>query len=503
MIDKVDKEQLVSGLLDEIRERALGDFYYFARYIMGNAYIVPHVHGVLGNWVCSQGGKVCSFNGINFSGRLMLIVSSRDLLKTTFITQYYVLWKLIRNRDLTVLIDSEARDLSMESLKAIKYIIDGNEIFRILFGDLNGGGMGYTWNQEALRITGRANIMSKEDSIETSGIDVAKTGRHYSLIIMDDLHSERNSKTIEQTGKVMEHIQLTLPLLNKDGELIIIGSQWSDSDAYTWAEELKDDDGNCLFDIFRLPAVVNDKATYPERLPLEMLAMKKAIMGEALYSSQYLCDPVPERSAVFKKSEIKYIATEKLPKDINLFMMCDVTGDKKTDTGSWFAACTWGLGKMNELGQYELYLIDGVCGGLDISQQISAIISLYLRTRPLELGIEKAGMSTLGLHLENALKAKGLYLNSIELKPQARAKNDRIAQFMPFARNGMIYINKSCDSKFLDEFLYEWQRFPKGKRSDCLDASAYIFDFARKYPPLMLRDSAFTKPLNYHTRAVV
>jgi len=60
MIDKVDKEQLVSGLLDEIRERALGDFYYFARYIMGNAYIVPHVHGVLGNWVCSQGGKVCS-----------------------------------------------------------------------------------------------------------------------------------------------------------------------------------------------------------------------------------------------------------------------------------------------------------------------------------------------------------------------------------------------------------------------------------------------------------
>jgi len=128
------------------------------------------------------------------------------------------------------------------------------------------------------------------------------------------------------------------------------------------------------------------------------------------------------------------------------------------------------------------YLLDGFCGWFDTEQQIQSISNLYMKTRPLEFGIEKSGMNTLSLHLQNNLSSKGLHLLTTELKPMGREKGQRILQFTPYAQNGMIYINKACNQEFLDEFLYEWSRFPKGKRDDCLDASAYVFDFLAKYP---------------------
>lgn len=475
----------ITKSLEIMKAMAESSHYFFVREIIGNEYVVPHVHGAISNWLASAGiGRVRKFNGVDIKGKLRLVLIPRDSLKSTFISSGYALWRMIKNPNERILIDSESRDLSRAILKNIKGIIDNCELIKVLWGDLNGADKGLTWNQDSIRITTRKDYKSKEDTVETSGIDVSITGRHFTTIIMDDLHSERNITSKEMIEKVKEHIQLMMPLLEPEGELIIVGTRWLDDDAYDWIMSLKDDDGNSLFDTF-VHSCYNDDGTayYPERNSLAVLALKKATMKQSLFSCQYLLDPIPEAIAPLKKSHLVYIDTDKIPLNINKFMMCDTIGDKKAEVGDYFAVTSWGVSmEINELGLTKLYLLDGFCGHFDTEEQINSIVNLYLKTRPLEFGIEKSGMNTLNLHLENNLKAKGLVMITSELKPSGRQKEGRIMQFIPYSQNGMVHINKSCNEKFLEEFLYEWTRFPKGRRDDCLDASAYVFDFMAKYP---------------------
>ena len=459
--------------------------YLFMRNVVNNEFIVPHVHGEIAKWLCSpERRSVKRFAGVDIRGKLCLIMIPRDSLKTTFISAGYALWKIVKDPDIRILIDSESRDLSKKILGNVKDIIDNCDMLKAVWGEFNGSKLGNTWNQDAIRVSGRKDYKAKEETIETSGVDVAITGRHYDMIIMDDLHSERNISSKEQIEKVKDHIQLMMPLLESDGEMIVVGTRWSDDDAYDWITSLKDDDGNPLFDTFIHSAYNDDgSAYYPERNSLSTLALKKATMREALFSCQYLLDPIPEAIAPLKKSHLKYVAPDEIPTNINRFMMCDTIGDKKEQKGDYFSVVTWGIKpELNELGLCDLYLLDGFCGWLDTEQQINAIVALYMRTRPIDFGIEKAGMGTLSLHLENNLKAKGIGFTTSELKPGGGEKTSRIMQFIPYAQNGMVHINKECNKEFVEEFLYEWSRFPKGRRDDCIDASAYIFDFLSKYP---------------------
>jgi len=472
--------------LIELKAMAETSLYFFGKEIIKNP-LLTDIHEDLAAWVCSpERSRVREFQGTKIRGARMLILLPRDTLKTTFISVIYSLWQIVRNPDIRILIDSEARDLSMKILKTVKGLIDTSDFIKALWGNLNGSGSGYTWNLEEIRVKGRTDFHAKEDTIETAGVDVAITGRHFPLIIMDDLHSERNTRTKEQIQKVREHIQYIMPLLEAEGELLVIGTTWDDSDAYQWLQEMKDDNEVPLFDTYIKSAYLDSAEKlpfYPLRLPLDVLAVKKTIMGEDLFSAQYRNDPVPQKSAIFRKDDVRYQSLDTFPKDLNKFMLVDPLGDKENRQGDYFSAVTWGISpELNELGLCELYLIDGVCGHFNIDRQLEAIINLYLKTRPMELGIEKSGMSTLDIHLKNMLKSKNLYLKTVELKPSQRNKEQRIKQFVPYFRGGMVIVNDKLDSEFKDEFIYELSRFPKCKRDDCLDASAYIFDFLNLYP---------------------
>lgn len=465
-----------------------GSVYKFGRNVIGNGYLVDGVHGELGKWLCSEErNKEREIGGIKFRGKLCLILISRDCLKSTFISQIYSLWRLAKNRNERILICSETRDLSKLILKNIKDMVGNCEMLRSVWGDMDGSKMGLTWTMEQIRVAGRTDFNAKEDSIETAGIDVTVVGRHYPIIILDDLHSRQNSETKEQIQKVKDHIQLLMPILESGGEMLIIGTPWREDDAYNWIQELKDDNGEQLFDCYIHGCYNEDgSAYYPERNSLESLAMKKAIMAPDLFAAQYEVNPVPESIAPLKVSYLQHIEPDKIPADLMKFTMCDTTGDKKAEVGDYFAVCTWGIEPfLNELGLCKIYLIDGFCGHFGTEEQIDSIVNLYMKTRPLELGIERSGMNTFAVHLANRMKTKNIMLVTEELKPGGREKNSRIMQFIPYAQNAMIYISKACNKFFLDEFLYEWSRFTparKAKRDDCLDASAYLFDFMKKYP---------------------
>jgi len=275
-----------------IKYKSAGEhsLFFFGREVVGNEFIVPHVHGELAKWLCSpERERVKVIGGVETKSKLVMVLLPRDSLKTTFLSAIYPLWRIVNNPDIRILIDSESRDLSKMILKNIKDTIDNCKPLRAIWGDFNGQANGLTWNLEGIRVNGRTDYKAKEDTVETSGIDVAVTGRHYPLIILEDLHSERNTKSREQIQKVKDHIQLMMPLLENGGEMIVVGTRWSDDDSYDWITTIKDDNNQPLFDTFIHSAYNDDgSAYYPERNNLASLALKKKTMSESLFSCQFL-----------------------------------------------------------------------------------------------------------------------------------------------------------------------------------------------------------------------
>ncbi len=161
-------------------------------------------------------------------GNFKLILWPRGSFKSTIVTQGYSLWRLVRDPNLRVLIDSRTIDRSKFFLSEIKQQLERNDRFKELFGDWkNIPG----WSEHEIILPHRT-IPHREPSIRCSGLNSPVTGGHYDLIIMDDLHDETNSQTEVQTDKALMHFQTMFPILEPNGQMIVIGTRWSNLDIY-------------------------------------------------------------------------------------------------------------------------------------------------------------------------------------------------------------------------------------------------------------------------------
>lgn len=88
------------------------------------------------------------------------------------------------------------------------------------------------WTQDEIEIDQRTTGLSKEATITTAGVETAKTGSHYDLIIHDDLVERNNVSTVEQRKKVITFYRDSLDLLDPGGEMIVVGTRWALGDLY-------------------------------------------------------------------------------------------------------------------------------------------------------------------------------------------------------------------------------------------------------------------------------
>lgn len=164
-----------------------------------------------------------------------LICVPRGCLKSSIACVAYPIWRLINNPNLRILIDSELYTNSCTFLRQIKLNLE-SPIFEILFGRFKSK----TWNESEVIINQRSSML-KEATITVGGIGTTKVGQHYDLIIADDMNSPKNSNTPENASKVVDHYKFNLSILEPDGEYVIIGTRYSDSDliGYVLSNELR------------------------------------------------------------------------------------------------------------------------------------------------------------------------------------------------------------------------------------------------------------------------
>lgn len=196
---------------DWLKSLYLDDFFVFAKHGLGYKDLRWEVHQeAIGVFESTATRK--------------LVVMPRGTFKSTLGSVAYPIWRLLRNPNLTILLDSELYSNSKNFIREIKGHLE-SERMTGLWGPL----VGPKWDEgEIILKTRSAN--RKEASITAGGLGTTRIGQHYDIIIGDDYNSPQNSETPEKCQKPIDHVRYNLNILNPGGEYSIIGTRYAERD---------------------------------------------------------------------------------------------------------------------------------------------------------------------------------------------------------------------------------------------------------------------------------
>lgn len=196
---------------EALRMLYLSDFYAYAKFALGYKDLDWKVHGQFISVFESDATR-------------KLVVMPRGTFKSSLGSVAYPMWRLERNPNLSILIDSEIYTNSKNFLREIKGHYE-SERYQAVFGDR----IGSKWDEGEIILSSRTQNR-KEASITVGGIGTTKVGQHYDLIIGDDYNSPQNSETPEKCQKVIDHVRYNMNILNPGGEYLLIGTRYAERD---------------------------------------------------------------------------------------------------------------------------------------------------------------------------------------------------------------------------------------------------------------------------------
>lgn len=214
-LDKMPKRKRLEAAIGALKKLLMQDFLAFC-YFLGYEAIDPQVHGEMVFSLMDDAKK-------------RIICVPRGTFKSTIAAVCYPLWRLVRNPDLRVLIDSELYGNSVTYLRSIKGHMRESKVTKV-FGEFRTK----HWNADSIVISQRTKVWLKEPSITCGGIGTTKVGQHYDLIIGDDYNSPKNMATLLQQEKVISHYKYNLSILEPQGEYIVIGTRYGENDVIGW-----------------------------------------------------------------------------------------------------------------------------------------------------------------------------------------------------------------------------------------------------------------------------
>ena len=429
--------------------------------------------------------QMCDFVDKNPQRQKLLLIP-RGHLKSSLITIGKSLQWIAENPSVRILIANATYSMATAFLTVIKRHLTNNQVYRDIFGNLALDPE--KWSENMITLN-QAHLVGgeKEATVVCYGSGGNLVSQHYDKIILDDVVNEDTVSTKEQIEKTIQFYRMCQPLLEKGGEMIIIGTRWREDDLYGW---LMDRENGVVqdFDVFLRTAIKDDlwdqsknefvKGTtlWPEKYQLKDLSDIKRKMGPYQFSAQYLNNPVPPSDADFKRQWFRYYEVADIKGlDMNRYTFIDpaISMDKQAD---YSAIVTVGVDQYS-----NIYILDIVRERLKPDELINEIFNTFERWHPQSIGIEEVGFQkTLRYTLKKEEELRKRWLNIVELKPDGRNKEQRIRGLQPqYASFKVLHNRDLVYNIYLEDELL---RFPRGKHDDMIDALAYSLDIV--HPPI-------------------
>jgi hypothetical protein len=528
--------------------------YYLNDKILGKSPLVPMTYRAhLG--MCLFAESMTGIPEID-NARVKLVLVSRGIGKTSLVTKGLPILRVLQDRNYATGIANEVAEMAEGFLGDIKNEFETNLFLRILFPEVVPEDLRSTiWKADRI-ITKRDKLNPTSPTILATGVGGTKTGVHMNLWVCDDLLSKNAAEALRRgsTGEVEstnEWIKQLQPLLKnpKRDPLVFIGTRWWEGDSYEFIEEywghdepiqeflwtLKlpaqrttwDDSGETKhisrppesqtlkvyrrgeLAVFRLPAIREGHAIFPERYNEEELALMEQ-EDPVFFAGQYLLEPTAGAASHFNRDWLKTFEwdgnsirfrnevnrVEHIPiKDLTTFISVDpaFSATKKSSTARTAIPVVGLDGK-------GIFLLEDFAERLDSEDDIAAkVVDFYMRYKPQKIIVETVIAQ---VAVANAIRRRFHELNLgepplEEIKSHgARAKPMRIYGLEHYFKRGIFYHHPHQA-----DFVREYLSFPRAVLRDILDALAFQKDEWEKIFAMTQYSKAPTKEERAQTEA--
>lgn len=402
---------------------------------------------------------------------------AREHYKSTIITFGQSIRDIITDPDHTLIgIFSHTRPIAKGFLEQIKRELENNTFLKALFPDVlyaDPKTQSPKWSLDSGLIVKR-KTNPKEATVEAWGVvDGQPTGKHFTVLVYDDIVTRESVTTPEQIKKTTEALELSYNLGAQGGKRRFIGTRYHANDSY---KTLMDRE-TAIARIY--PATDNGKMDgEPVFLPKEVLLEKRRDMGPYTFGTQMLQDPVADKAMGFKTEWLMFYENLGDTSKWNKYILVDAASKKKS-TSDYTVMEVVGLAPDN-----NYYLIDAVRDRLNLTQRGKKLLELHRKHKPLSVGYEQYGMQADVEHIQY-LQEQENYRFNIVILGGSTPKEDRIQKLIPVYEQKRFYMPKKLSfvdyegkaRDYVREFIDdEFTSFPVCTHDDMLDCRARVLD---------------------------
>lgn len=404
---------------------------------------------------------------------------AREHYKSTIITFAKSIQDLLVDPDnVSIGIFSHTRPNAKGFLEQIKRELETNEYLKGLFPDVlyaNPRTEAPKWALDS-GIVVKRKTNPKEASVEAWGlVDGQPTGKHFTLLVYDDVVTLESVSTPDQIKKVTAALEMSYNLGADGGRRRFIGTRYHLNDTYRTVIER----GTVAP---RIHKATDNGLSPPEGrsvfLSDESLLRKRRDMGPYTFGSQMLQDPVADKAMSFREEWLKYYETIGDVSKWNVYVLVDPASAKKASS-DYTVMEVVGLAPD---GNY--YLIDAVRDRMNLTQRTNKLFELVIQHSPRAVGYERYGMQADIEHVRGEMERRNYRFEITELGG-AMAKTDRIKRLVPVYEQGRFYSPRRL--AFVDaegntrDYVQafntdEYLAFPVCVHDDMLDCRARILD---------------------------
>jgi len=454
-----------------MRKRALEDLYWFDANVLGYGALFAleeETHLLPLRFVERKTG-IPALDEAPYQ----LILWPRDTGKSSCVTVGRSVQRAVQNPNTGILIANEKEETAADFIASIKHHFETNEFLRHLFPEvLPPDFRKVTWASTRASIqrdTGRP-----EPTFDAIGVGGTKVGKHYDLIVCDDLISREameNARSGNWTimQKVNRWVNQLVPLLSKGAkpfpQITFIGTHWWHDDVYKHIQE------------------VHGKGEEPRRYRIKTVLSN----GKTVYRDCHrvgniavmIMSVIEKGVVIFPKIWPEDRIQDMLVADPE-FAACNLFNDPSNvavrtfDDGARNAVVT--LGTDQATGKH--FVLDVTANSEDPEDIVQTVIDTAERWGVRKVYIELAGQQLYFIQwVEKEARRRNLPLVVEKLQPGGRNKDLRIGGLVIPFKNGDLFVHASQKELIVDEYRHYR---PGAKYRDVLDALAYAIEVAPK-----------------------
>jgi len=525
-----------AALMRALRVNCLGNLFYFIKHALGRKRLTESFHEPFCRTLERKHLKdvieiprdhfksTCGPEGLTMWRVLPISQQDIDEFFQLGYSNEFIRWMLyVHNPDLRNLLISENITNAAKLGRRIRWHYESNAVYRSLFPETLPD-TSCTWTDYSLHVKRPKNTAGGahgEGTFDFLGVGSAVQSRHYTgLIIEDDLIGRKATESPSIMDKSIEYHQLLVGIFEmgdnnkQENDELIIGNRWGYTDLNSHIREHEpwfrvashSAMGGCC------DAHPSGVPIFPEEFSFEKLEKLRKRLGSYNFSCQFLNSPCAPEDADFQVEWLNYfelahdeqgrmiIRHEErdgiVREDIKighlaLAEVVDPNHSGQAGTGR----CRHAILVVGESDKGDYYVLDAWAQGTSYDVFYNKIFEMAAKFKLRRVGCETVGAQRyVKHHIEFLGGLKGQTLRVDELKGEveapdgtlSRKKEWRIRNVIgPIAERGQLWVQRKHQ-----DFVTEYQTFPRGRFCDQIDVFAYA--------PQMLR-----KPVDWATQSAL